>query len=148
MQECSVTVRLGGSLNHTVPKPTVTPAEIQVLRAIHGGDSVVDIVPIRFNKRDHVAEFDRLTRLYGATNVGPGEGLLNETGQQNLVAKLFPGVSPRLPLRLRDIGLGAYETVTAPSRPDKRSDGPAEVGSVTVDDGSDEADEENDNGES
>ena len=103
MQECSVMVRLGGSLNHTVPLPVVTPAQIQILRAIHGQDAVVDIVPGKFNKRRQEEELARLSGLYGK---GSGmEGLdAKETG--NIVARLFPGVSPRLPVHLKDIGLG------------------------------------------
>lgn len=103
MQECDVVLRLGGSLLHTVPKAGVTPGEIQVLRAIHGQDAVVDVVPTRFNKRKQEAEFERLNALYGqGTPLAPdGEG-----NSRNLISKLYPGVSPRLPVHLREIGLG------------------------------------------
>ncbi len=50
MQECNVTVRLGGSMTSTVPLTNVTPAEILVLRRVHGEDSVIDIRPIRTTK--------------------------------------------------------------------------------------------------
>ena len=101
MQECSVLVRLGGSLLHTVHKSPVTPAEIQTLRAIHGPDAVVDITPIRFNKRNQAEEFERLSTIYGsAPTLEGGEA------RGNLLARLYPGANPRLPVHLKEIGLG------------------------------------------
>ena len=42
MQICEATLKLGGGMTHSVVKE-VTPAEILVLRSIHGSDSVVDV---------------------------------------------------------------------------------------------------------
>jgi hypothetical protein len=105
MQECTITLRLGGSLLHTVEKDRVTPAEIQVLRYLHGPDAVVNIVPTKMTKRGHVDEFTRLTELYGRANGADVIGGTNDA-QKNLVASLFPGANPTLPITLKDIGLG------------------------------------------
>jgi hypothetical protein len=112
MQECTINLRLGGSLLHTVQKDRVTPAEIQVLRALHGPDAVTDIVPTKMTKRGHEQEFVRLTELYGRAN---GADMIGANDpQKNLIASLFPGAAPTLPVTLKDIGLG--HLLTAASR--------------------------------
>lgn len=104
MQECTITLRLNGSLLHTVQKERVTPAEIVVLRALHGQDAVVDVVPTKMSKRGHQQEFERLSELYGRSN-GANEVHSNDPGK-NFVAGLFPGANPTLPIHLKDIGMG------------------------------------------
>jgi len=90
MQVCNCTVRLGGSMLNTVPKKNVTVAEIVVLRAIHGGeDTVVNIQPIKNDKRPHAEELQRLIDRYGA----------------KVVTNMFPGAHPKLPVDLVDIGV-------------------------------------------
>lgn len=64
MQLYDCEVRLGGSLMHTVTKNEVTAPEIMCLRAIHGGDAVVNIRPRRNDRRSHRAEVDRLRAKY------------------------------------------------------------------------------------
>ena len=105
MQECNITLRLNGSLQHTIAKEHVTPAEIQVLRALHGQDAVVDVIPTKMTKRGHRQEFDRLSELYGRAN--GGDGLNSNDPTKNLVASLFPGANPVLPIHLKDIGMGS-----------------------------------------
>lgn len=88
MQRCNCIVRLAGDMQNTVFKSGVSPAEIAVLRLIHGGqDTVVDIQPIEMDKTPHRQERDRLIMIYGA---GP-------------VDHLFPGVMARLPITLKEI---------------------------------------------
>lgn len=102
MQLCNITLRLGGSLLHTVPKTGVTPAEILVLQRLHGNDAVTDIRPVKFDKnRGHLTEYDRLAQLYdGAAQASaPGE----ESGA--LLGKLFPGAMKKLPRTLKEIGI-------------------------------------------
>ena len=111
MQECNITLRLNGSLQHTVLKERVTPAEIQVLRSLHGQDAVVDVTPTKMSKRGHREEFDRLSELYGRAN--GGDGLNSSDANKNLVASLFPGANPVLPIHLKDIGMGSALRETA-----------------------------------
>lgn len=88
MQRCDVTVRLSGDLNNTVRKPNVTPAEIVILRAIHGGfDSVVDIQPTIMDKTPHANERARLAYAYG----------------NKVVDACFPGQFAVLPVSLKEI---------------------------------------------
>lgn len=105
MQLCNLTLRLGGSPLHTVPKTGVTPAEILVLQHIHGSDAVIDIRPTKIDKhRRHEGEFERLAGLYdrAASASAPGDeakGVMNT---------LFPGAMKKLPTTLKEIGLGHY----------------------------------------
>ena len=135
MQDCDVTVRLSGSLLHTVQKTKVTPAEIQVLRAVHGQDAVVDIMPTRINKRSHAVEFERLSAIYGSGNpLEPSDG----GPSHNIVARCFPGVSPRLPVHLKDIGLG-HLVVKGTSLPSALAKGENEDGEKLEDEDEDES---------
>lgn len=105
MQECDIMLRLAGSVLHVVPKQKVTPAEILVLRAIHGPDAVQDVTPTKLNRRDRRAEYDRLVAEYaGGSAMAPDAAAAG--GGPNIVAQLFPGANPNIPVTLEDIGLG------------------------------------------
>lgn len=101
MQLCNVEVRLGDSAGHTVRKTDVTPAEILVLRAIHGDSAVSDISPTKIAKRQSDEEWHRLQRTYGRAPAG-----LTDAGNGKLLEQLFPGAQKNLPTSLKDIGLG------------------------------------------
>lgn len=94
MELCNATVRLGGSVGHTVEKVHLTPPEIAVLRQIHGQDAVINIAIVHMDKRSHSIERDRLEKLYGP----------------KVVAELFPGTMAKLPVTLKEIGLGPSPT--------------------------------------
>lgn len=89
MQVVNCSVRLGSNLNSVVRKTGVTVAEILVLRAIHGADSVVDIQRVMQDKRSRSDEMDRLLSLYSAS----------------VVKGVFPGANPSLPADLSDVGI-------------------------------------------
>ena len=89
MQLCSCFIRLGGNLGNTVRRVNVSPAEVQVLRSIHGDDAVVGITDRSTGKSDNKAEFERLCDRYGKARV----------------ASLYPGIMPSLPQTFRDIGV-------------------------------------------
>lgn len=125
MQECNVVLRLGGSLLHTVPMTGVTPAEIVCLQAIHGDDAVVDIKPTIQNKASHNAEFERLATKYNASSALSG-GATALVGDGGLVGRLFPGAVKRLPVNLKDIGLGHLKAVAASLVSAEPADEPAE----------------------
>ena len=104
MQLSNLTLRLGGSMLHTVPKFNCTPAEILILQAIHGADATVDIRPTRYDKKiiqSH--EWERLAKSYdnpGSMVATPGEE------SRSVMARLFPGIMKKLPTTLKEIGLG------------------------------------------
>lgn len=103
MQLCNVTLRLAGSLLHTVPKTDITPAEILVLQHIHGSDAVVDVRPTRQLKNPRHADiYEKLATDYdrAASASAPGDD------SKSILASLFPGAIKRLPTTLKEIGLG------------------------------------------
>lgn len=111
MQICSATIRLAGSVQNTVFRSDITPAEILVLQAIHGQDAVVDIVPIEHVQRAASTEWDRLMQAYDRSG---GPDTPDGKEEASIVAKLFPGAIKRLPETLKEIGLEELETVDAP----------------------------------
>lgn len=96
MELANVLLALGGDRNNTVPKYRVTPAEIAVLAAIHGGDSVFDIEPLdetrETNFRD---ERERLAMQYPA----------KDEDNKLIVLNVYPGVAPILHTTLESLGL-------------------------------------------
>lgn len=122
MQLHNVTVRLGGSLNNTVPKFRVTAAEVLVLRHIHGDDSVVDVIPTDFDKKlRHDSEYARLAHVYdrGAGALGDKPGAADE--RKSIMGTLFPGAVKRLPVDLHEAGLGELLGEPEPVAPRRRS---------------------------
>jgi hypothetical protein len=106
MQVCSATVRLGGLLTQTVFKEGLTPAEVIVLRGIHGDDSVVGINVTGSAKNADVGkEKARLVSVYGKPRV----------------EAVFPGARPDLPQ--------TFEQIAPEEEPDEYNpaeDGPGE----------------------
>ncbi len=100
MQTASCTVRLSGSRDNTVHKPSVTVAEIAILRAIHGSESVTNIVTLENDKRPHRAERERLEKLYGKAT---------DAADKRVIDLVFPGINTPLPNTLADIGLAEQE---------------------------------------
>lgn len=68
-EKCSCTVAIGGDIRSVVPRPSVTPAEIMLLQAIHGADAVTNIRVIGEEDTTMDAERDRLGRFYGDQRV-------------------------------------------------------------------------------
>jgi|AGTN01.2.fsa_nt_gi hypothetical protein len=97
MQLAKCTVKLGGDLKNTVIKYNVTPAEILLLKAIHGDDAVVGVEATGGDKREHAAERARLLANYGRAK---------DSQDQSIFDRVFPGAtSLRLPVALSDIGI-------------------------------------------
>jgi len=73
-------VRLGGSVMNEVEKIAVTAPEVILLRAIHGGDAVVNLKRTGEKRAEHAVERDRLAEIYGERKVievfGPGHQAL------------------------------------------------------------------------
>lgn len=83
-------VRLGGNVQNTVWRRGVTPAEIEVLRAKHGADAVVNISVISTTDDEPSPASIR-------------ESLVAKYGK--VVYDLFPGVRPNVPLTAEEVGV-------------------------------------------
>jgi hypothetical protein len=88
MQTADIMLALGGNLGQTIQKFGVTPAEVAVLREIHGNASVFDIQPLDEDvERTSREERGRLLEIYGKP---PG------SREMSAVEHLFPGVAARV----------------------------------------------------
>jgi hypothetical protein len=94
MQIVRAEIALGGDVRSTVVKEITVP-ELVVLEAIHGGPaSITNVVVVGESRRPHAEELDRLRKRYDKPE--------DEHGP--IVGRLFPGYTPKLPLKLADIG--------------------------------------------
>jgi hypothetical protein len=119
MQRCTCTVRLSGDVGHTVALEGVSPAEVLVLRRIHGEDAVVDFAPDGNDRgKAGLDEVGRLKGKYG-----------------DHFDASFPGSAPKLPIDFEDIGVTLYE-ITIERKPVGRQKKVDESGvkPVTADD--------------
>jgi hypothetical protein len=97
MQTAHCLLSLGGDHGNTVMKYDVTAAEIAVLRAIHGDESVKDVEPAGDVKRPHRVERERLLGIYGMAKIPDTKVSVVET--------MFPGVAARVFETLQEIDL-------------------------------------------
>ena len=83
-------VRLGGNVQNTVMRRDVTPAEIEVLRAKHGADAIVNIEVTHSDDSDDspVSLREKLIARYG-----------------KVVYELFPGARPNIPVTAEEVGV-------------------------------------------
>jgi len=98
MQHASCFVRLSGDLGTDIARAPVTPAEVVLLRAIHGPEAVsrVELIPGSSNdKTPHADELERLRMHYTA---------MTEDGAK-VIDKVFPGHAPQLPTTFDEIGI-------------------------------------------
>jgi hypothetical protein len=97
MELATCMVALGGDIGQTVPKYNVTPAEVAVLRLIHGTDAITDVVVTATVNRTSSVERSRLVSIYG-------KGVDGEL-RSPAVDALFPGVAARLFDSFKEIDL-------------------------------------------
>ena len=102
MQTAQAEILLHGNIGSTVVR-IVTPAEIPLLRHIHGDDAVVNVEAKESIKRTNAEEVERLKAFYGS----------------DLFAKVFPGALPKLPETLAEVG-AAPEVVVEEIKPLKK----------------------------
>lgn len=91
MQTANILLALAGDSGNTVPKYGVTPAEIAVLRLIHGEEAVFDVEPAEDVDRGNREELSRLRLTYGRARVEDGSG-----DRKSAVEILFPGAAARV----------------------------------------------------
>lgn len=89
MQKAAAVIRVGGSLLQTVRKSGITPAELVILRKLHGQDSITQLELERTDFTEQEDERSRLEKRYG-------ELTLQEA---------FPGHSKELPTLFSDVGV-------------------------------------------
>ena|SRR5215510_3419127 len=94
MQQLNALVALTGDRNNMIQKLGLTPAEILLLQALHGADSVLQIEPTAEIKREPQEEIARLKALYP----------LHADRIQN-IWRDFPG--PAFPMRIDALGLNS-----------------------------------------
>ena len=88
MQLANITLALGGDMGQTIQKFEVTPAEVAVLREIHGEGAVYEIQPLDHDvKRSNRDELVRLRDIYGKPPGSP---------ERSAVDVLFPGAAARV----------------------------------------------------
>lgn len=127
MQKAMCDVRIGDMNNvdsgMVVTKGPVTPAEVVVLRAIHGHDAVSNLRPIRkatIDKTPHADELARLRDFY----------TMKTEDERSVVDSCFPGAFPRLPLTFAEVGFEIGDDEAAPSEDpklDTDGDGKTEI---------------------
>ena len=98
MQTANVLLALAGKRGETVPKYGVTPAEVAVLRFLHGEDAVYD-VDVRDDEvqRTNRQEIERLRQTYSYRN---GDKVVSPA-----ISALFPGVGAQVPQKFADLEL-------------------------------------------
>jgi hypothetical protein len=87
MQTANILVALGGDINNTVPRYGVTAAEIAMLQAIHGHDSVLDVEPAQDIEISQREERTRLKHIYGNARTSDGTAHID---------LLYPGAAARV----------------------------------------------------
>jgi len=111
MQIATCEIRLAGDIMNSVRKVGVTPAEVIVLRSIHGLESVINIEVTGIDRRSHLEEFNRLSASYKSAM---------DANSNPLVHHLFPAapMGGQLPGEFKDIGIDIYADTDAPKRRD------------------------------
>lgn len=124
MQTANIMLALGGNRDQVIPKFNVTPAEVAVLRQIHGDDAVTDIDPNGEIVRRNRDERQRLVETYGRRvdgnrHVAPA------------VDALFPGAAARVFEKFEELDLpdDFYKAATrvGPARVEQVEEPAAEV---------------------
>lgn len=95
IEVANILLALGGDNGNTVPKYSVTVAEVAVLRVIHGNEAVTDVQPTGFVETTHRAEIGRLMERYGRSVDGRFEA--------KAVTLLFPGAAARVFERFEEL---------------------------------------------
>lgn len=99
MQTATISLFLGGDRGQIIQKYDVTPAEVTVLRAIHGDEAVQEIkinTKSKDVRRTSRQELERLNDIYGRATDGE---------QNNVLRTLYPGAGAQTPNTFEELGL-------------------------------------------
>ena len=111
MQTANIMLALGGDTGNTIQKCAVTPAEIAILRAVHGEEAVFDVEPADDIERSSRAELERLAREYASSRLFGTD--------RRAVQALFPGLGARVQETLAELELPdeAYKSTARMTAP-------------------------------
>jgi hypothetical protein len=116
MEQANAFVALAGDKGNSVPK-TVTPAEVEILRRVHGDDAVHDISGVSQINRSKQQELSRLHEAYHQPR--------DEDGKR-LVATMFPSHT-LLPMTFEELSLPAeFYAATGRAVPQRTVEVPVE----------------------
>lgn len=96
MQRANILLSLSGDVGNTIPKFNVTAAEIAVLRALHGPESVSDVERVEDSDVSDRDEIARLKDVYG----GALDGNANR-----IIDRVYPGVGAKAVTSIGELGL-------------------------------------------
>ncbi len=115
MQIATCEVRLAGDVLNTVKKSGVTPAEVIILRAIHGLDAVVNVEVTGSDRRENMGEFNRLMESYKSAR---------DDQEDLIVPKVFAGarMGAPLPAEFKEIGIDVYDGDVLPQKKENESE--------------------------
>lgn len=109
MQFARCFVQIGGDLGTRIAKAPVSPAEVVVLRAIHGNDSINGLELINGGLNDKTPHAEEMRRLRDSYTATTEDGI-------PVIDKIFPGHSPQLPTTFREIGVDLADAAVAPAQ--------------------------------
>jgi hypothetical protein len=95
----SCKIRLGGNVQNEIRKIGVTAPEIEVYRALHGSDAVLDIVEAGSVKRTDREERERIESIFASPANSMGDSLAK---RQRMLSDLFGHARNPLPKHLDD----------------------------------------------
>ena len=99
MENARVSIALSNDLNNVVYKDNVTPVEATILRSLHGKGSVNIVYIEGMDKRSHNLEMEKMRKNYPKATID----------------KLYPGESPKIPVRFSEIGMSEPQEVVRPA---------------------------------
>jgi hypothetical protein len=110
MQLAHITIKHGAKHYHAIRRINVTPAEVLLLKTIHGADAVPDrdIVYAGEADRSVAEEMANLQRIYGG-----------KEEIKKMISDTFPGARPSLPLTFEE---SASRSTAASSRPSPKAE--------------------------
>lgn len=97
MQQANISLMLGGDRGQIVHKYAISPAEVTILRAVHGVEAVheIEIIKGKIERSDR-EELEHLAAIYGQATDGENN---------NIMRTLFPGAGAKLPKNFAELGI-------------------------------------------
>lgn len=97
MQQANISLMLGGDRGQIIHKYAISPAEVTILRAVHGVEAVheIEIIKGKIERSDR-EELEHLAAIYGQATDGENN---------NIMRTLFPGAGAKLPKNFAELGI-------------------------------------------